>query len=64
MDYQFLSSASRSKIGFLDGKRVLGKFCLGVFVSTVILHQFTFAINSIAHTVGRRDYETRDYKSQ
>ena len=32
----------------------------GFFVSTVLLHQFTFMVNSIAHKFGSRPYKTKD----
>lgn len=32
----------------------------GFFVSTVLLHQFTFTVNSIAHLLGTRPYRTKD----
>jgi stearoyl-CoA desaturase (delta-9 desaturase) len=32
----------------------------GFFVSTVILYHFTFLVNSAAHTMGRRRYDTDD----
>ena len=37
-----------------------GALLWGFFVSTVVLWHATFAINSIAHLVGRRRYETGD----
>ena len=32
----------------------------GFFISTVVLYHATFTVNSLAHTVGRRRYATRD----
>jgi stearoyl-CoA desaturase (delta-9 desaturase) len=33
----------------------------GFFISTVVLHHATFTVNSLAHTIGRRRYATRDH---
>ncbi len=32
----------------------------GFFVSTVVLYHITFSVNSVAHVLGRREFETRD----
>jgi len=32
----------------------------GFFISTVVLYHATFTVNSLAHTIGRRRYATRD----
>jgi len=40
-----------------DGPQLL---VWGFFVSTVVLYHATYTINSLAHTVGRRRYATRD----
>lgn len=33
----------------------------GYFVSTVLVYHVTFSINSIAHKIGTRDYDTKDH---
>lgn len=47
---------------FVNDPGVTAGQCLiwGFFISTILVHQFTFSVNSLAHIFGTRPFKTRD----